>query len=620
MAEQDLTSDAQAEAPARAPAKEAAARPAARASAAKTSTRTSGAKTPAQKAPATKAAATKAPVTKAPAKKAPAKRAPAKRAAATEPATEPAARRATAPKPAAPTAAAPGASAEVPPKPRPRKRTSAERTAKRVARRATAVVESAAAGARGSDDPAVVAPRRLSGFDLATWRTAAADPAMRSPIIGLVALDSSPDWDRLVARFDRASRVAPVLRQRIVEGPTDILSPRLVIDPDFDLSFHMRRFRVAEPGTWDQVLDETRRQSMADFDPARPLWRVTLLEGLRDGGAALIVKLHHAIADGQGAMMLGATVIDLTPEDQDLGPLPPAPVPAPLDTAAFLGNAVADASGFLVRTAKDAADAALPLASRALTDPMGAVEDIVNVMKSVSKFLALPSRPMSPVMTGRSINYHFVTVDIPMAELKAAAKPHGLSLNDAFMAGVAGGLRIYHDRLDEPVARLRCNMPISLRDPERPAQNAVTIARFEVPVGIVDPVERMRAIHDLVDAWRREPALHLVDPLAEVGTLIMPAEMVASAAQKSDFTASNVPGVPIPVYVGGARVRAMYPLTATIGAATNVTLLSYNGVAGLGISMDDAAIPDRELFVECLCAGFEEVVGHPVGPSNPVQG
>jgi diacylglycerol O-acyltransferase len=484
--------------------------------------------------------------------------------------------------------------------------------------KAGAVVDSATGAVRREPDPSIVPPRRLSGFDFATWRTAAHDPAMRSPVIGLVALDSSPDWDRLVERFDRASRVAPILRQKILEGPADVLSPRLVIDPDFDLSFHMRRFRVSDPGTWEQVLDETRRQSMTDFDLARPLWRVTLLEGLQGGRAALIVKLHHAIADGQGAMMLGATVIDLTPADQDLGPMPAAPVAPHVDTAAFLGTAVADASSFLVRQAKDAAEGAVPFATRALTDPVGAVEDIVNVVKSVSKFLAVPTRPMSPVMTRRSINYHFVTFDVPMAELKAAAKAHGLNLNDAFMAGVTGGLRIYHDRLDEPVATLRCNMPISLRDPNRPAQNAVTIARFEVPVGIVDPVERMRAIHEIVTAWRKEPALHLVDPLAEVGTRLMPIDMVASAAQKSDFTASNVPGVPMSVYVGGAKVIAMYPMTATVGAATNITLLSYAGVASIGISMDDAAIPDREVFVESMGEGFAEVVGHPVAPSDPV--
>ena len=290
-----------------------------------------------------------------PAAKAPAKKAPAKKAAATEPAVE------TSPADVAPTTKAPAAKAprrrrpgEAPAKKAPAKKAPAKKaasasatstasaprsTGKRAAVKKTArsvkgaaesvadlagaAVGSAASAARTPTDPNVVPPRRLSGFDFATWRSAANDPTMRSPIIGLIALDSSPDWDHLVERFDRASRVAPILRQKVLEGPTDILSPRLVIDPDFDLSFHMRRFRVADPGSWDQVLDETRRQSMTDFDLARPLWRVTLLEGLQGGRAALIVKLHHAIADGQGAMMLGATVIDLSPGEQDLGPMPP---------------------------------------------------------------------------------------------------------------------------------------------------------------------------------------------------------------------------------------------------------------------------------------------------------
>ncbi len=620
--------------PASAPAGQApAAKPAAKAPARKAP----AAKAPARKAPAAKAPARKAPAAKAPAAKAPAKAsarkaaAPAKAAApkATAPA-QAAAPKATAPAQAAAPARATGSDA-APSPPAPtrtsgRKRAAAKRTARSVAGAAGAVadraggaVDSATAAARGfPGEVQVVPPKRLSGFDFATWRTAAADPAMRSPVIGLVALDSSPDWERLVARFDRASRVAPVLRQKVLEGPADILSPRLVIDPDFDLSFHIRRFRVAEPGSWEQVLDETRRQSMTDFDLARPLWRVTLLEGLEGGRAALIVKLHHAIADGQGAMMLGATVIDLSAEDQDLGPLPPAPVAAPMDTAAFLGTAMADASSFLMKAAKEAAETALPIATRALTDPVGAAEDIAHVMKSVARFLAVPSRPLSPVMTGRSINYHFVTFDVGLGELKAAAKPHGLSLNDAFLAAAMGGLRIYHEQRDEPVAALRCNMPISLRDPQRPAQNAVTIARFEVPVGIVDPVERMRAVRAIVDGWKQEPALHLADPLAEVGTRLMPLEVLTSAAQKSDFTASNVPGVPMPVWIAGARVLAMYPMVGTIGAATNITLLSYAGRAGLGISMDDAAIPDRELFVACMGAGLAEVVGHPVTPSDPL--
>ena len=77
--------------------------------------------------------------------------------------------------------------------------------------------------------------------------------------------------------------------------------------------------------TWDDVLDNARRQSMTDFDKERPLWRVTVLEGLPGGKSVVIQKLHHAIADGQGAVQLGLALLDFTPEPTDLGPMPPAP-------------------------------------------------------------------------------------------------------------------------------------------------------------------------------------------------------------------------------------------------------------------------------------------------------
>ena len=123
---------------------------------------------------------------------------------------------------------------------------------------------------------------------------------MRSTMLGLLILDSEPDWERLVDRYERASRQVPILRQKIVEGPVPWANPRLIVDPDFDLSFHLRRFRVASKAGWAEVLDECRRQSMTDFDRDRPLWKVTVLEGLPGGKAAVITKLHHAVADGQG--------------------------------------------------------------------------------------------------------------------------------------------------------------------------------------------------------------------------------------------------------------------------------------------------------------------------------
>ena len=165
---------------------------------------------------------------------------------------------------------------------------------------------------------------------------------------------------------------------------------------------------------------------------------------------------------------------------------------------------------------------------------------------------------------------------------------------------------------------LRVNMPISLRGGDSEASNAVTIARFEVPVAEPDLDKRMRTIHDTVLRWRGEPALHLADALAEMSRLV-PSEFLAAAARTSDFTVSNVPGVPVPVWIAGAPVLRMFPMVSTIGAAVNVTLLSYAGLASIGVSTDDAAVLDRELFADCMAQGLADVVGHEVRPADPLS-
>ena len=122
----------------------------------------------------------------------------------------------------------------------------------------------------------------------------------------------------------------------------------------------------------------------------------------------------------------------------------------------------------------------------------------------------------------------------------------------------------------------------------------------------------MTAAHDLVSDWREEPALRLADPLAEVSWFV-PVPMLAQAAQSSDITASNVPGPPVPLYLAGAKMLAAYPLVATIGAAVNITMVTYDGTAYVGISADDRAVSDLSDLVADLRAGFAEVVGDLVG-------
>lgn len=529
---------------------------------------------PAKKAPAAKTAppAKKAPAKKAPAKKAPGKKAPAKKA----------------PGKKAPAQKAPAKKA-------PAKRLPAKKL-------------------RGHDT--ITGARRLGGWDFATWRMASDDPVMRSTIIGLLVLEASPDWDQLSDRFERATRLSPVLRSKVVEGPLDLQTPRVVVDPDFDLGYHMRRFSM--PGArWADVLTEARRQSMTDFDKERPLWRMTLIEDLPAGKSALIVKLHHAIADGQGAVQLGLALLDFTAEGSDLGPMPEAPEPVELDTRGFMQAVIRNNVGWVAKTAEDAIKGIGPLAMAAIKNPLQLISKVRETAESVARFtkIPLPLGPLSPIMQSRSINYHFDTIDIDFAQFRAAAKKRERTVNDLFLAAISVGMYRYHEKMGRPVGELRMNMPISLRTSEDQS-NAVTIARFEIPISnVIDDV--LEAAATIVRSWRAEPALKLADYFAEL-TRFLPPELVSAAAQTSDLTASNVPGVPVPVWLAGARVERMYPLVGTIGAAINVTMLTYEGTASVGVSSDDAAVGDRAELIASLRSGFGEVIGSSVLDGDPL--
>ncbi len=162
------------------------------------------------------------------------------------------------------------------------------------------------------------------------------------------------------------------------------------------------------------------------------------------------------------------------------------------------------------------------------------------------------------------------------------------------MAAVAAGMDAYHRRHGLTVEELRVNVPISLRgdagDRTATASNSVSIARFPMPIAGLTPLEHMQVAHDLVARWKAEPAMHLADPLAEVSWLV-PVPMLAQAAQASDVTTSNVPGsadadVPGRRPHAGRVSRSWRP----IGAAVNITMVTYDGTAFVGVSSDDRAV------------------------------
>ena len=463
--------------------------------------------------------------------------------------------------------------------------------------------------------------KQLTGWDAATWRAAAEDPSLRSTVVALVLLDSAPDWKRLRERIERLTRLVPVLRQRPVRGAFGISAPRLAVDPDFDLDLHLHRYRLPGKGSWDQLMTEARRLSLSDFDHNRPLWEIAVVEGLPGKRAAVLMKLHHAIADGQATVMIGLALFELSAQpNPDEPPTPAAPIAESVSVTEVSLADIADNVRRGVGAAERAAGILGDLARGTVSDPVRTWTGAWNTVGSVTRFAAMPEGSLSPLMTQRSTTYRFGAFDLPFADLQGAATGRGRSVNDAFMAAVGSGLDRYHARHSQVADELRFNVPISLRgdpgDRSGQAANAVTVARFVLPVAGLSVDERMTAASEAVAHWRDEPALRLADPLAEVSWLV-PVPVLAQAAKASDVTTSNVPGPPLPLYLAGARVVGMYPLVATIGAAVSVTMVTYDGAAFIGVSVDDRAVPDVADLVDDLRAGFKEVTGAVVGGADP---
>ncbi len=461
---------------------------------------------------------------------------------------------------------------------------------------------------------------QLSGWDAATFRTASGDPRMRSTVVALAVLEKAPEWDRLRTRLERLTHFVPTLRMRPLYGVFGLSAPRLALDPDFDIDVHVHRYSLPDGSGWNEVLGDVRRMSLTDFDRNRPLWEAVLVEGLPNGEAAFALKLHHSIADGQATVMMALSLFELSadPNPDD----PPTPEVPRGEDVSLLEIARANVEDNLQRF-RDSAEGLLraggQVALQALGDPGGALDVVRTTVGSLTQAVSVPDAPLSPIWVERGTTYRFGAFQFPFEGLKQAAKSRGFSVNDAFMAAVASGVDRNHERHGYEVAELRVNVPISLRgdagDRSAQASNAVAIARFEIPVGGLDIDEQMAAAHELVDAWRGAPAMRMADPLADVSWFV-PVPVLAHAAKASDITTSNVPGPPIPMYLAGARMLAAFPLVATIGAAVNVTMVTYDGSACIGVSTDDRSVLDHEQLIEDLRWGFELVTGDVVGPAD----
>jgi WS/DGAT/MGAT family acyltransferase len=449
----------------------------------------------------------------------------------------------------------------------------------------------------------------MSQTDAFTWAMES-DPRLRSTVVTVIMLDRAPDWDVVQSRFEVLSRTLPMWRQRVVQSPPPT-PPRWEDAPDFDISFHLRRVSAPEPGDLDAVLEMARVAAMSDFDRARPLWSATLIEGLADGGAAVLCKFHHGLTDGVGGVQIAMTLFDLTAKPRSRKSVETGAAEPQVHERGILSDYIDIARydiGLVSKGVTGVLGAAPRLLFSAVRRPLQTASSAGELAASVYRTMRPVGETGSPLMTQRTLVRQLAVHEVPLPKLKEAAHRGGGALNDAFVAGIAGGLRRYHEKHGVTVGDLHLTMPISTRkDGDDMGGNHITLARFDVPVGLADPAERIHETRERTRKVRNEKSTPYIQIIAGAMNL-MPRWYVGSVLRKVDFLASDVPGIPVPVYLAGAKVRVQYAFGPTIGSAVNVTLLTYVDTCALGIDVDTGAIPDFEVFRECLIAGFDEVL------------
>lgn len=459
---------------------------------------------------------------------------------------------------------------------------------------------------------------RMGVFDAVMWGVET-DPQLRSVITLVLFLDRKPDRKVVTERIEEMAIRVPALKRRVIGNPVSLVPPRWE-NTDFDLNYHLQ-FRKA-PGDRDEraVLGIAEHLGEQDFDRARPLWECYVVEGMQDDRAAVILKIHHAITDGVGGMAMAASLFDLTDdpsqrEEQEL-PATDDDEDDETDVIERLSEGVQWQGARMAGQAKSLVGKGSGLVTGAVTDPVGTAKGGVDFTTSAARLLAPASTPLSPVMRGRSLGVHFDIVNLPLVNLKLAGKRNGGTLNDAFMALVSGALAKYQARHgvtleDSPAVRV--NMPVNLRGKnDAPVSgNRWVPARFPLPLGPTDTAERIAALHPLLKGARTEPALEISEPIFRLlTTLPRPATtaLAGGMMKGTDVAATNVPGPPIPVYFAGARVESLVPFAPKGGAAINIALMTYNGVAQLGVNMDTAAIYDHAVMSECIRESAQEII------------
>ena len=421
-------------------------------------------------------------------------------------------------------------------------------------------------------------------------------------------------------RETMASRVhlVPRLRQRLAMVPFGIGKPYWVDDPAFNLDMHLQHVALPAPGSWKELRRLAARIFSVPLDRSRPLWEMTLIEGLDQipqvppGSVAMINKVHHAAIDGVSGTDMMSVLLDMTKEPRTFSPPPPRAIPAMPNELEVLSHTARKIMGKPSEIKRVAGE--LGEAFRAATKVRDKGVDAPPVP------MTAPHTSINHTITGQRI---WNTALLELDRVKAIRKINGCTLNDVVVAICAGALRRYFDEKGElPDKPLIAMIPVSTRGEDEHGKmgNKVSAMFLDIATDVADPVERLNVIKEhtqggkafekagatraFVDLWDFIP-FGLANRVLRLYSRFRVSEMHNPVF---NVVVTNVPGPQVDMYMAGHKLLAtmgMAPLVDGMGLL--ITVLSYNGVLSISPTSSPAVMPDLDVFTRYLRESANEL-------------
>jgi len=415
--------------------------------------------------------------------------------------------------------------------------------------------------------------------------------------------------ERIVDRY-------PSFRRRAVEhgalGGAD-----WVDDPDFDLDLHLHHVALPAPGDRSALQEFVGDLASTPLSRDKPLWDAYLVDGYGTG-SALVLRMHHCIADG---IALARVMLEITDDAAPAAGRPGVEVRVP--AVHGLPNPLAPLArtGWSVASSLAHEGTELLVHPRRLTDLAG---EAIAGTRALARFMLARDDPQTAIHGELGAVERMAWSDpVPLAQVKALAHASGATVNDVLVAAVAGALGRYLAQRDVAPGEITAMVPFNLRplDTPLPPQlgNRFGLVLLDLPISGADPAQRLHDIRNRMTAIKRSRegavsygilgAMGVAPPAVEE-------RVIDFFSAKASLVLTNVPGPREPVYVAGARVGGVLVWAPCAGAVgMSVSIFSYAGDVSVGFLVDAGLVPEPDALVAHF--GAELAALEDSAPSSP---